>query len=192
MRALGIGSSPEKGGITDILLDKALEGARSESALTEKIILNDLDFKPCQECGGCGKTGACSLHDDMRIVYKAFDSAGALIIASPVFFGSVSAQLKMMIDRFHCIWVAKYVLKNRPVRKMPQKGVFLCAAGQDKKEYFENSKEIVKIFFKVQGIEYFGGLFFGGYNVKSTDTEEKEVFLRRAFELGASLVKSFC
>ena len=50
MKILGINGSPRIGGNTDILLDKALEGAKSKGAQVEKVILNQLKFVPCQEC----------------------------------------------------------------------------------------------------------------------------------------------
>ena len=189
MRILGIGGSPGKGGFTNKLLDAALNGAASGGGVVpEKIILNELIFKPCQECGGCDKTGRCVFKDDMEIVYKKFKEADAVIIASPIFFGSVSAQLKMMIDRFQTAWVSKYILKKYDTRKARRKGIFLCAAGQDKKEYFENARQIVRIFFTTLDIDYIGELFFGGYNTKSRDDKEKKSALERAFELGASLL----
>jgi multimeric flavodoxin WrbA len=99
---------PEKrGGNTDILLDKVLEGARNRGANTEKVILNTLKFSPCQECEKVREDGTCRIKDDMQPLYEKIKKADALILASPIFFGSLSAQTKMMIDRFQCLWLAK-------------------------------------------------------------------------------------
>ena len=65
MRVLGIVGSPRIGGNTDILVDEILSGAREAGASTEKIILNNLNIKPCQACNNCYKTGQCSQKDDM-------------------------------------------------------------------------------------------------------------------------------
>ena len=184
MKVLGIGGSPRSGGNSDLLLASALDGARSGGAKTDKIVLNELDFKPCQECGGCDETGICVIKDEMDIVYKKFEEADAVIIASPIFFGSVSAQTKMMVDRFQCRWIAKYILK-RPWVEKRRRGVFLAVAGSRRMAFFENAKEIITIFFKTLNIEYAGDLFFGGVDKKSAIKKDA---LKMAFALGARLV----
>lgn len=187
MNVLGISGSPRRGGITETLLDKALEGAGSTGALIEKLILNELDIKPCQECGDSAEAGKCAIPDDMRMVRERFAGSDAFIIASPVFFGSVTAQLKAMIDRFQSEWVAKYLLKSGPIYKNKRKGIFICTAGQDKIEYLENSSMIIKLLFKTLDIDYCGGLFFGGLNTKSEDESEISAMSEKAFELGRIL-----
>jgi multimeric flavodoxin WrbA len=191
MDILGIGGSPKKGGVTDLLLESALAGARSAGGSVEKIVLNDLVFRPCQECGGCDKTGVCVLEDDMRPLYKKLDESDAIIVASPIFFGTISAQVKMMIDRLQSAWVLKYVLKRgrADAAACAKKGIFLCAGGQDNKEYFENAKKTAKILFAVLGVKYAGELFIGGVNEKASEGAAGEKALRQAFELGASLVR---
>lgn len=187
MRILGIGGSPRKGGNSDVLLDKALDGARSAGAATEKIVLNDLNFKGCQECNECYDTGVCVIKDDMQLVYQKIEKADGLVIASPIFFGSLTSQLKAMIDRFQCLWVKKHILK-RPVASKKKKGIFLCVSGSDRNEFFGSAKKIIKIFFVTLGIEYFGDLYCGNIeNVGAVKKEKKA--LVGAFELGESLAK---
>ena len=188
-KVLGISGSPRRGGNTEILLDEALEGSRSRGAKIEKIVLNDLRFKPCQECGGCDKTGKCIIEDDLEMVYEKVEEADCLIIASPIFFGSLSAQLKMMIDRFQCTWVKKYILKKRwgISGKAKRRGVFLCVSAAKKNEFFENADRIMKIFFRTLDIDYFGHIFYGGAEKKAAIQESEDV-LKKAFELGAKLV----
>ncbi|MFA5145982.1 MAG: flavodoxin family protein [Candidatus Omnitrophota bacterium] len=185
MKILGIGGSPRKGGNTDILLDKALEGAGSAGASVEKIVLNDLEFKPCQECGGCRKTGACVIRDGMCAIYDKIKEADGLILASPVFFGSLSAQMKTMIDRFQCAWIKKYMLKIRDGKK--RRGIFLSAGGYDKNDFFENARQIVKVFFKTIDTEYAGELFCGRIE-DAGDINKRPDLLERAFRLGYQLI----
>lgn len=187
MRVVGISGSPRRGGNTDILLDKVLEGARSKGAITEKIFLNRLDYRPCQECGGCDRTGACILPDDMRSVYKKIEKADSVVVASPIFFTSLTAQLKMMIDRFQCRWIAKYVLGNEPQFKKNKKGIFLSAAASGKKEFFSRARKIVRAFFVTIDAEYAGELFCHGLEKKGA-VKKKRMILARAFRLGKSLV----
>lgn len=188
VKVLGIGGSPRRGGNSDLLLDKALEGAKSAGGAVDKVVLNDLNFRPCQECGGCDETGACVIEDDMKVVYEKLSKSDALIIASPIFFGSVSAQAKMMIDRFQCLWIAKYILKKSDISKKRRRGIFLAVAGSHRKEFFENAKKIISIFFKTLDIEYAGELFAAGVDKKDAI---KEASLKKAYDLGASLVKNY-
>ena len=97
MKVLGINGSPRIGGNTDILLDRVLEGAKSKGAKTEKIILNKLKFSPCQECENLPDDGSCIVEDDMKAIYEKIKDIDSLILASPIFFGSLSAQTKMMM-----------------------------------------------------------------------------------------------
>jgi len=186
MKVIGISGSPRKGGNSEILLDEALKGARSAGASIEKIILNDLDFKACQECGGCDESGSCIIDDDMRLVYKKIAQADRIVIASPIFFGSVTAQLKAMIDRFQSLWVKKYVLKKPASPRKKRKGIFLCVSGSDKEGFFKNARSLVRIFFNTLDIVYFGDLFCGSVDKKS-DIKKRIAVLRKAFELGAAL-----
>ena len=99
MIVLGINGSPRRGGNTDILLRRLLEGAEAGGADTDIIVLNDLKFVPCQECARVREDGTCKVQDDMQTVYEKVTAADAVVLASPIFFGSLSAQTKMMIDR---------------------------------------------------------------------------------------------
>ncbi|MDP8299113.1 MAG: flavodoxin family protein, partial [Candidatus Tantalella remota] len=114
MKVLGISGSPRRGGNTDLVLDKALKGATSSGADTEKIVLEDLDISPCaiEEYEKVNDEGFSVVDDDIHIIFRNIQEADAVILASPVFFGSISAQMKIMIDRFQCVWLAKYTLQK--------------------------------------------------------------------------------
>ncbi len=190
MYLLGISGSPKAGGLTDLLLDKVLDAAKASGAHTEKIILNDLDFKACQECGGCDHSGVCVLKDDMKPIYEKLSKADAVAVASPIYFGNISAQLKAMIDRCHSSWMAKYVLKTDLLGDKKRKGIFISVAGKDTEEYFESAKKIIKIFFITQNIEYNSDIFVSGLNKISIDDPKIEAALGKAFLIGKDLHKS--
>ncbi|MFA6609934.1 MAG: flavodoxin family protein [Candidatus Omnitrophota bacterium] len=190
MTVLGICGSPRRAGLTEALLDAALEGARSRGAATEKLILSELNIRPCGSCGDCSETAECSISDDMKMISEKVNSAGAIIVASPIFFGSVSAQLKIIIDRFQPAWISKFVLGNKNPHVKNVKGLFICVSGQDKDRYFDNARQIVRIFFATLDIEYTGGMFFGGTNSREKVLKEKDGALKSAFEAGANLVKT--
>jgi len=109
---VGILGSPRVGGNVDLLLDAALQGAAEAGAETRKIILNDLTIRPCQACGGCDQTGRCVIRDDMDVIYEAIDQMDGMVLATPVYFGGVTAQTKAMIDRCQAYWARKYLMKQ--------------------------------------------------------------------------------
>lgn len=187
MNVLGINASPRISGNTDILLDKVLEGAMSKGAEIDKIILNQLKFIPCQECEIMDDNGGCLINDDMQMVYKKIKKADVIVLGSPIFFGSLSAQSKMMIDRFQCAWRAKYILKkDAGYKKMP--GVFISVEGSDSKDFFENAKSVVEGFFATINVTYKGELFCSGIDEKGAILKHRGC-LKRAFELGVNIVK---
>ena len=182
MNVVGISASPRRWGNSEILLDRALEGAKLSGAKVEKIILNELDFRPCQECAGCAKTGVCVIRDGMDGVYRSVNGAGVIIISVPIFFAGVSAQAKMMIDRFQCAWEAKYNLK-RSARGKKRKGFFISVAGSRRKDFFDNARAVVRAFFATLDVEYSGELLCGGIERKA-DVDGKKELLDKAFALG--------
>ena len=189
LKVLGILGSPRKGGNTDSLLEAALKGAEAKGADIEKVALNDLNIKPCQECGGCDETARCTIKDDMQPLYKKLRSADRIILASPIFFGSITAQTKAMIDRCQCVWVEKFILKKPRKDKGRQKGIFLCAGGFNKEDFFKCASNCIKVFFTVMDIAYVDSLFFGSVDKKGAISEVSGA-LNKAKALGEKLIKT--
>jgi multimeric flavodoxin WrbA len=104
MRVIGFNGSPRKQWNTATLLGKALEGAASQGAETELIHLYDLDFKGCISCFSC-KTkdsksyGRCAVQDDLTPVFSKIETADAIILASPIYFGNVTGEMKSFMER---------------------------------------------------------------------------------------------
>ena len=93
MRVLGIAGSPRRGGNTDLLLAEVMKGAASRGAQAKTIILNDLKIAPCQHCDACLKTGRCKVMDDMQMIYDELRQADRIVLASPIQFMGVTAQI---------------------------------------------------------------------------------------------------
>jgi multimeric flavodoxin WrbA len=187
MKILGISGSPRRGGNTELLLDKALEGARGEGAEVEKIILNELSFLPCQECGACDETGVCPIPDDMQPLYKKLEETDGLVIASPIFFGSLTAQTKMFIDRCQCCWVREYILKCPIDRGESRSGLFLCVCSSNREDYFRDCEKLIKMFFASLDISYVGALFYPGIDGKR-EILGHPTAISDAFDAGRNLV----
>jgi multimeric flavodoxin WrbA len=188
VKVVGISGSPRKGGNSDILLDKALEGAREAGAEVLKIRLNDLSMKGCQECGACQKTGKCVLDDDMQKLYRLLEELDVLIIASPVFFSGLSSQTKMMIDRCQSLWARKYRLNNPIATDGRRRGAFLSVGGM-KRSDFSGAISTIKVFFTSIDIKYMGELTFPGIDYKGQINDHPSA-LGEAHIFGKKLVLS--
>jgi len=104
MTVIALNGSPRKTGTTATLLGEALKGAASKGAETEFVQLNTLSMKGCQGCFSCKKRGGagigkCALKDDMTPLYEKMEQADAIFMGAPIYFGSITSELKMVIDR---------------------------------------------------------------------------------------------
>jgi multimeric flavodoxin WrbA len=99
IRIIGIVGSPRVGGNTEILVGEALKAAEGDGAETELLRLADKEIKPCDACLSCRKTGECRIEDDFKSVFEKMVQADGIILGSPVYFSSATAQMKALIDR---------------------------------------------------------------------------------------------
>jgi len=185
LRVVGILGSPRRGGNSEILLDRCLDAARVNGVGVEKIVLNTMKFAACQECPDITKDGRCKIKDGMQEIYPVIEQADAIVVASPVFFGSVSAQTKMMIDRFQCQWLGIYFFKTYKNLKK-KKGVFLSVEGSDRQDFFDNAKAVVKNFFVTVGASYRYELLCSRVDGKG-DIYKYPACIREAEEIGRNL-----
>jgi multimeric flavodoxin WrbA len=112
MKVLGITGSPRKNGNTEILMNEALKAARNEGCETEIFRMSEKEVAPCDACGTCFETGNCVVQDDMQELYEMLERADGIIFGSPVYFGSVSAQAKAVMDRMFAL-LQKQALKDK-------------------------------------------------------------------------------
>lgn len=99
VKIIGIIGSPRTGSNTEIYVNKALKAAREIGADTEVINIAKAEIEPCIACNICKSTGECAIYDDMQDISRKLQEADGIIIASPVYFGNVTSQLKMFMDR---------------------------------------------------------------------------------------------
>ncbi len=149
MKVVAFQGSPRIEGNTDILLQEALKPIQEAGHDVALFKLNLMNIKPCQDCGGCDKTGKCIISDDMDEIYNAIREADRIILASPVFFFGLSAQAKIMIDRCQSFWCEKYLLKKPiPEGQYGRKGLLLVVGGMKKEIGLECSEATAKAFFR--------------------------------------------
>jgi len=99
MKAIGIVGSPRENGNTEILTRHTLKAIEEEGLDTELIRLAGLDIRPCDACRVCREGEPCPIDDDLLPIYTKMKEADAVILASPVYFGSATAQIKALMDR---------------------------------------------------------------------------------------------
>lgn len=151
VRVVGFAGSPRRGGNTDMLLDAVLAGADEAGAAVERYVLRDLDIHPCRHCGGCTRTGGkCVVQDDMQTLYQPLRAADRIVIASPMFFMSLTATAKTMIDRCQPFWVLKYLVHQPVASSTYQRaGLFLGVGGTKYKTLFDSSRLILRSWFTI-------------------------------------------
>ena len=99
MKVLAIVGSPRKGGNTDTLIDRFIEGARSQNAEVEKIYLRDLDINCCQGGFTCEVAGRCVIPDDMGQLATKIRAANGVILGTPVYMGNVPGLVVNLLVR---------------------------------------------------------------------------------------------
>jgi multimeric flavodoxin WrbA len=189
MNVLGIYGSARKGGNSDQLLDKALEGARSSGAETLSIYARELKMSGCLACNGCDKTGKCVVKDDMQSVYPLFEWADIIFLASPIYFYGLSGQVKLIIDRAQAMWSKRFLEKDAEARKRYDSGKgYLIAVGATRgKNLFDGSQLTARYFFDALDMSYEGGIFFRRLDKRTAVNENPET-LQEAFNLGRKAV----
>lgn len=98
-KIIGIVGSPRIGGNTEFLTRIALEEAEREAAETELITLAGKEIKPCDACRICKQTGKCRIEDDFPAILEKMLEADGIILATPVYTGSATPQIKAIMDR---------------------------------------------------------------------------------------------
>ncbi len=167
MKVAAFNGSPRKGGNTEVLLQEALRPIENAGHGVMKFNLNDMDIKPCQDCGGCEKTGVCVLRDDMDMITDAIRESDRIILASPIFFFGLSAQSKIMIDRCQAFWCEKYLMKQ-PIPEGPQgrKGLLILVGGMKKEVGVECGEAAAKAFFRTVSVQQHATISFLGIDSK--------------------------
>jgi len=165
LKLLCISGSPRRGGNTDRLMNEAIIGAAGKGAQVKHIVLADLDIAPCAHCDGCVQTGGrCVLEDDMQEIHADIREYDRFIVASPIYFMGLTAQVKAMIDRCQALWVIKHMLKL-PVglgKDIPRKGAFISAGATNYGNLFTGSVVTMKSWYKTLDIEYAADLLIPG------------------------------
>ena len=111
MKVLALQSSPRKDGNTVTLARALLEGLRASGVKqVREVFLDGMEIKPCTNCDACLKKDGpfCVIDDDMQPLYQQFIEADLVVLATPIYWWCISAQLKLFIDRLYGLNFAEH------------------------------------------------------------------------------------
>lgn len=152
MRITVIFGGPIQKRQTDQVLHRFLQGFERPVDQIERFDLFDMTIKPCNACMGCSSTGRCVIDDDMTKLYTAFDHADMVIVASPMYFNSVTSVTKLMIDRCQSYWAKIVLLRDKPTYK--KIGVVIATGGSKvKTNETDGILLVTDLLFKAIGVE---------------------------------------
>ena len=183
-RVLVFKSSPRQNGNSSILAEQASAGANAAGAEVESFSLHMLDIRPCDACDVCQETGVCVLKDDMQMLYSRLKKADAIILASPIYWFTISAQLKLFIDR----WYGMESPQGNAL-KGKQFGILLTYGDTD--PYSSGAINAIRTFQDM--FRYIGGNIVGivyGTANNEGDVLSQPKLIERAYMLGQKLGSS--
>jgi multimeric flavodoxin WrbA len=154
--------------------------------VVDKIIASKLDISPCRECGNCSRTGECIVQDDMQDIFKILIQADFIAVSSPVFFTTISAYLKSLVDRCQRFWVLKYERQEKIIKK-ERKGAFMGASGSGSRTIFDCPKKVIRAFFDVLYVDYDRDFLHVSTDSKG-DIQKNRQALEEVYEYGKKIL----
>jgi len=177
-----IKSSPRQHGNSATLADQVAAGAREAGANIESVFLSGMDMHPCDNCEACVDTGMCVIDDDMQKLYPKLQQADAVVLASPIYWGTFCAQLKICIDRWYALWHSnENVFNGKPV------GIVLAYGDTDL--YTSGGINAIHTFetmFRFLQADIKGWVYGSLSNVG--DAQKQPELMEQAYQLGKKLV----
>jgi multimeric flavodoxin WrbA len=176
-KVLVLSASPRKGGNSEMLCDQFMLGAKEAGNQAEKIFLGDKKINYCVACGACSKNGGKCVHkDDMAEVLEKMIAADVIVMATPVYFYTMDAQMKTLIDRT----VARYTeIKNKDF-------YFIVTAADDRDEEMERTLEGFRGFtYCLKGAEEKGVIY--GTGAWNKGDIKGSLAMEEAYEMGKSV-----
>jgi multimeric flavodoxin WrbA len=189
-RLVAIYGSPRRKGNTAALLARAVAGARDAGAEVEEFVLRDLKISPCLEIYKC-KTddGRCAIRDDFQTISEAMLAADGLMIASPIFFYTVSAHTKALMDRCQSLWVKKYWIDGTPPKEREAKrlGLFISVGATRGKKLFDGALLTMKYFMDTLDMKLWRSLLYRELDLAG-EAEKHPDYLAEAGQTGRDFV----
>lgn len=175
-KVLVLSGSPRKGGNSDLLCDEFVRGAMEAGHEVEKIRVQEKKVACCVACYACQSTGICAIKDDMADIMQKMIDCDVMVLASPIYFYSIDAQLKAVIDRSACRWTEVknkemyYIMTAADTEKASMDTTLACFRG-----YADCVEGAVE-----KGVIYGTGVYHAG-EIKDTK------HMQEAYEMGKAI-----
>ena len=177
MKIVALQASPRKGGNCDVLMDEMIKGIKENGGEVSKHYLEDAEIAPCKACLYCAENPDCIRADDGNKILDEMVEADGVIFATPIYYGQMSAQGKLIIDRF-------YSIGQNPDKNLSGKAALIFTENQPEGTY-ETYIELTKTSpFGFMGYDVIGYVDAGSAGPAGIVKEEQEDKLKEAYELG--------
>ncbi len=179
---------PRRRGNTAILLQKSVQGAKATGDVVDEVFLRDLKMSPCLEIYGCKETGRCVIQDDFQKLYDQVLASSGIMLASPIFFYTVSAHTKIFMDRCQSLWVKKYWLDKRTHAKeeSKRKALFISVGATKGKKLFDGVLLSIRYFLDALDATLHQALVYRGLDFEGDVLKHPE-YLEEAYRAGERL-----
>ena len=181
MKILAISGSPRLKGNTNYLVDQALREAARLGAQTEKVVLSQYKVNPCLGHDNCATFDSCKQKDDAGWILDKFCQADGVILATPVYYYNVSAQMKAFIDRNQFLYKHDRKSQARAV------GIIVVAEVEGIEDTLHTLKQFVDESFAVAEDKK---LIVQGYASRIGDAKKNLPLVKEAQKLGRQMVES--
>lgn len=181
MKIVTINGSPRKNGCSEKLIGKIVEEVKEVGGEITSFMPNKMKIKGCQSCMACRKDNICVIKDDMIDIYEAIEDADVVVVGVPIYFHEMSAQLKMVFDRFYSYTRMDSNFKFSSTMKKGKKCVLVVSHGNhDENVYKEYAKSLEGKFKHVgfEEVEIF---------IASDSMSEHPEYLEACYEIGKNL-----
>lgn len=175
-KVLIISGSPRKGGNSDKLCDRFAEGARDAGHSVTKVSLADCKVGFCTGCNCCGQTHRCIIDDDVPEIIGRMMTSDVIVMASPVYFYSVDAQIKALIDRSVSVWT---VMRDKVF-------YFIMTSAEDSETVMDCTLECFRGFISCITGSTEGGVIFAK-GVHSRGEIDGTDYMQQAYDMGRSV-----
>ncbi len=178
-KVLVLQGSPRERGNSATLAKQVAIGAQEAGAEVESIYLHSLEIRPCDACDLCGENGGkCVIEDDMQALYPKIAAADVIVFASPIYWFTYSAQLKLCIDRW-------YAFESAPESPSRGKQVGVVLTYGDSDEHTSGAINAIHTFESM--FRYLRGEIIGVVHASASDpgdVEKQPGVMEQAYQLG--------
>ena len=174
MRAIILFGSPRKNGNTIQLAQGVMKALKEKESYVRMLYLNDLNIRPCQGCYKCLGDGTCRINDDMKDIRKYIIESDVIVYATPVYWFSPSAQLKVVMDRS-----IAFMNGDNSSRIAGKKAITLMTFADKNTDTAISAVMIFKKSFELLQLDYIGGIEAPGCSGHKNLTQKYQKEMKR-------------